>query len=121
MRDVQTRATVTIIQPGTHQFAGVTFSRDGAYVYATTARPASLIRVPTLGGPSIKLLDDIATAVSVSPDGRQLAFMRAKNREAELVVASADGSNPRAIGLEKRVPFGTPAWSPDGHSIAWPR
>ena len=39
VRDVQTKATVTIIQPGTHQFAGVTFSRDGAYVYATTAVP----------------------------------------------------------------------------------
>ena len=54
VRDVQTKATVTIIQPGTHQFAGVTFSRDGAYVYATTMSPASLIRVPTLGGPPVK-------------------------------------------------------------------
>jgi Tol biopolymer transport system component len=117
---VQTKATVTIIPAGTLQFRGLTFSRDGAYIYATTASPASLVRVPTLGGSPVKLLDDIATAVSFSPDGRQLAFVRARNNEAELVVASADGSNSRAIALEKRPPFGAPAWSPDGTSIAWP-
>jgi len=118
---VQTKATVTIILAGTHQYQGLAFSRDGAYLYVSTRRPASLIRVATLGGPTSKLLDDIATGVSVSPDGRQLAYVRARNNEADLVVASADGSNPRTLVVEKRPPLGVPAWSPDGQTVAWPR
>jgi WD40 repeat protein len=121
VRQVQTKAAVTIIPAGTHRYAGLAFSRDGQYLYVTTSAPSSLIRIPTLGGASTKLLDEITTSVSVSPDDRQLAFVRSKNNDAELVVASADGTSLRALAVQKRLPYGTPAWSPDGQSIAWPQ
>ncbi|WP_027862599.1 LpqB family beta-propeller domain-containing protein [Marmoricola sp. URHB0036] len=55
-----------------------------------------------------------------SPDGTQIAFVRANwrgNYERSLWVMDADGSRPRA--LVTRGPVGAPTWSPDGTRLAF--
>jgi Tol biopolymer transport system component len=78
--------------------------------------------VPTLGGLSKKVLSNVDTAVTFSPDGKNLAFMRGDlaHFEETLIVASVDGSGERSL-VKRKTKFiaqTTPSWSPDGKAIA---
>lgn len=53
-----------------------------------------------------------------SPDGRNLAFIRATPNAFELYVAPADGGEPR--GLAPSWGMGHPAWLPDRDEIVFP-
>src|SRR5229473_743146 len=54
----------------------------------------ALYRVPALGGTSTKLIADVDSAVTFSPDGKRLAFLRRSTGRGEtaIVVSNADGS-----------------------------
>ena len=54
-----------------------------------------------------------------SPDGRRIVFESLRSGRQELWVADADGGNAQQLtSFDGRV-GGTPAWSPDGQSIAY--
>src|SRR6188474_1762597 len=83
-----------------------------------------LWQIAFLGGSPRRLLSGIGGRVGFSPDGRQLAFVRATSPgQTELVVAASDGSNERVVTARQR-PLGfltvavgqsfAPAWSPSG-------
>ena len=83
--------------------------------------------MPVLGGAQKKLLSDMDGAVSYSPDGKQFAFVRGNNPnigESALMIANADGTGERILAVHKKpetFPWWTrqtPAWSPDGKTIA---
>jgi len=110
---------------------GLTFSNDGDYIYYVRnvgSGPWELYRVSTLGGTPKKLLVNIDSAVTFSPDGGRMAFGRLLLNEGEsrLVVANADGTGERVIATRKLPRFFGFAgltkisWSPDGESIACP-
>jgi len=76
-----------------------------------------------VGGTPRKLISDVDSAVTFSPDGKRLAFMRNSNERSEvaLIVANSDGSNERPICVHNRedgFTFEAPAWSPDSRQIA---
>jgi Tol biopolymer transport system component len=127
VRQVATGSDVRIVEPLPTPFRGVSFSRDGNYVYYVNQETGGpgysyLYQVPVLGGMARGLLFDIDTAVEFSPDGSQLAFIRGYPRrfEAALMIANADGTNERevvALGFPEAFDLETPAWSPDGARI----
>ena len=84
--------------------------------------PRALYRIPTLGGPAQRILDDV-TWVRVSPDGGRLAYVKmaeqANLTTRALCTASVDGTDERCLATRKapeRLAY--VAWSPDGRRIA---
>src|SRR4029077_4178321 len=58
----------------------ITFSPDAEFIYYlasdSSGGTSSLYRVPTLGGPAAKILTNIISSVSFSPDGREIVYSR---------------------------------------------
>jgi Tol biopolymer transport system component/DNA-binding winged helix-turn-helix (wHTH) protein len=119
---------VQVIPPEEVHYTGLTFSPDGDSLYFvrcrkdTPSRISALYKVPALGGRPQRLIDDIGGTVAVSPDGKQLAFVRQSRdipNNSELIVANNDGGAERLIARdsvgERMI---SPAWSPDGKTIA---
>ncbi|MGI9165856.1 MAG: hypothetical protein ACR2G5_05645 [Pyrinomonadaceae bacterium] len=104
-----------------------TFSPDGGYVYYTKVdeqKPqGALYQVPVLGGPSKKILSNVASPISLSPDGKQFAFGRyhLTSTSDELLLANTDGTNERhliTVTEPEWLGGASAAWSPDGETLA---
>jgi Tol biopolymer transport system component/DNA-binding winged helix-turn-helix (wHTH) protein len=106
---------------------GLRFSPDGQTLFFITTQPNSTIsvlyRVLMGGGPAQKLVVNIDAGIALSPDGKQIAFVRSfpgQHRDA-LIVAGADGTEEREIASREhpdKFSFATASWSPDGQLIA---
>jgi Tol biopolymer transport system component len=127
VRQVAATNNVQIVAPAPVRFGGITFSRDGNHVYYVVydkmTNPALLYEVPVLGGTPRRLLEDVDSPVTLSPDGKRCAFVRGypATRETSLIVANLDGTNEQQLATRKRpshFSFDGPSWSPDGRVIA---
>lgn len=131
VRQTTTTSSVQIAAPSAAQYKGLTFSRDGNHLFFVTqesGKPSVLQQAPILGGFARRLITDVASPVTVSPNSDRVAFIREyQNKEtgggddSALVSADFDGSDERVLA-RRHYPdyFRTdgPAWSPDGKRIA---
>jgi Tol biopolymer transport system component/DNA-binding winged helix-turn-helix (wHTH) protein len=124
-RHVDTTSGVQITSPVETQLLGLTFSRDGKFIYylQSTNISNTLRQVPMLGGASRELLHDVDSPVTVSPDDMRIAFTRRLHERGAtaLVVANADGTDEQQFVTRKPPDFFVNhglAWSPDGKLIA---
>jgi eukaryotic-like serine/threonine-protein kinase len=130
MRNVSTKSDVQVLPPDALHLIGVTFSNDGDFIYFVRSEKAyagahDLYKIPVLGGPEEQLIHDIDSAVSFSPDGKRMAFMRGVGgSKLEIHVANVDGSGNRAVAtlpaLLARLFLNGVAWSPDGKKLMTP-
>src|SRR3989442_1072207 len=127
LRQVETTSDTQIVPPSQQNYYGITFSKDGAYIYSVLGEPINpatraLYQVPLLGGASRKLIEHVASPVSLSPDGTRLAFMGGSPTQTALAVANADGTGEREVAVRKLTdgPYSTggPSCSPDGKLLA---
>ena len=82
--------------------------------------------VPSNGGPAHRFVAPAGKSVAMpawSPDGTSLAYIRFNLHAGppwELVVARADGSEPRSLlSFETDESLSTPSWSPDSKHLAF--
>lgn len=125
MRQVNTASDVQIVPPAEVRYTGLTFSRDGDFVFYVVGDKnnlqTALYQVSALGGTPRKLISNVGSAVTFSPDGKRVAFIRqfAEQGEHGLMVANADGTGERRIAVRKFPNFfKSVSWSPDGATIA---
>jgi serine/threonine protein kinase/Tol biopolymer transport system component len=125
VRQVATSRNLQIVEPSEVDYFGLTLSPDGNYVYYNTGKSnepiKELYQVSVLGGAPKKIMSDVDTPVTFSPDGKRFAFMRGEPTKAEwyLIIANSDGTNERRLAARKSPQFyEIPAWSPDGARIA---
>jgi Tol biopolymer transport system component len=107
------------------QYLGVRFSPDGNYLYFVRGETGQalkyLYRAPVLGGTAQKLVTDVDSNITFSPDGRNLAYVVDNNPELgklRLVVYSLQSGEGKTLvtgSMSQRLLDA--AWSPDGKTI----
>ena len=125
MRHVATGSNAQIMPASEIGYKGLTFSPNGDFLYFVSAGPEHpgvgfLNQIPVLGGTPRKLVDDVDSAVSFSPDGQQMVYLRDSSTDAssKLIIAHADGTGEHVLARLPLPGYSDPAWSPDGKSIA---
>jgi Tol biopolymer transport system component/DNA-binding winged helix-turn-helix (wHTH) protein len=123
IKQIETGRSIQILLPSRASYRSLAFSPDGQYLFFREEEdPGAIYQTTALGGATKKIADNVWSDFSVSPNGRQLAFIRrdAARNSQSLVLADLDGGAEREI-VERRSPVefsgGAPAWSPDGSKI----
>ncbi|HEY3176741.1 MAG TPA: protein kinase [Candidatus Polarisedimenticolia bacterium] len=128
VRQVATGSDVQVIAPQGTEIRGLSFSPDGNYLYYLGLDPEtplykSLFEIPSLGGAPRKCAFDVDTAVTFSPDGKRVAFVRGAPQRGEYLLVLLDlGSGTEEILATVKEPrqilLARPAWSPAGGRVA---
>ncbi len=124
VRQVATGGTVEIVPATEKGFIQPTFSNDGEFIYYTQVEKGvgTLFRVATLGGQNKKIVFDIDSRVAISPDGKQLAFIRHNPTDGgdTIFLVDNEGKVLKPFIMTKDVGFNKfhdVFWSNDGEKL----
>ena len=128
VKQVASGSNVRIVEPADVFFQGLAFTGDGDYVFYNVwdkRHVGEIYKIPVLGGPAVRVVNDVMPSMSVSPDTSEIVFVRSVSSAGEslLMAAKTDGSGERIISRrgkdESEGWFGGASWSPDGKTIAF--
>ncbi|MCW5970131.1 MAG: protein kinase [Blastocatellales bacterium] len=129
VRQVATTSNLEIVPPADMVVRGLTFSPDENFIYYVAQEGNNPIQAlyvaPVLGGQPRRVISNIDSPITFSPDGVQFAFVRRDRSRGEdsLIVSQADGSAERVLSTRRGTDFywiSGCAWSRDGAVIACP-
>ncbi|HMO79232.1 MAG TPA: winged helix-turn-helix domain-containing protein [Pyrinomonadaceae bacterium] len=127
VQDVASGGVTEVVPPAIAEIGQPEFTPGGGrliYPARDGGREATVYSVPVSGGRSAVVARNARSEVSVSPNGRSLAFIRfnGETDTLELVTAELDGSDERVIatrtGRKQYRVWGTsPSWSPGADKL----
>jgi serine/threonine protein kinase len=124
VRQIATGSNVQIVPPSNLVFYQPAFSPDGDYIYyiLNDKGVGTLYQIPTLGGTAKKIIVDVDSKVSFSPDGKRLAFIRhdVDKGNSTVYLINADGTQPEVLIETEQsgeTRFSEVAWSPSGEEV----
>ena len=125
LRNIPTNSNTQVMPPEPVQYVGVRFSPDGNYLFFVRGELGQtmhyLYRAPVLGGTPQRLVTDVDSNVSFSPDGRSLVYAVHNNPDVgkfRLVIHSPEtGEGKTLVAGTLSQLIDDPAWSPDGKTI----
>ncbi|CAN5331732.1 hypothetical protein BH10ACI2_BH10ACI2_02880 [soil metagenome] len=115
---------IEIRPPAKLLYQSLKFAPDGSslyYVSSDNYEGGALYRIPVFGGVPEKIRDDVHRAITFAPDGKRFAFVRFDDNLSELVMSDIRTAIEQVIAVPPtKFSFApnTPAWSPDGSTIA---
>ncbi len=126
LKQIATGSSLPALPLSGNGYRSLSYSPDGNFLFfRELSDPGSIFQTPLYGGTQKKVADNAWSDFSLSPDGKQLAFVRRDSaRDASLLILS-NLNDGKERELSSR-PFGggyrgsAPAWSPDGGRIIIP-
>ena len=125
LRQLETSENIQIVPPSDQPYFGLAISHDGNSLFFVRRNETNLAiyRVMTFGGIPVKIIEGTQGWISVSPDDRQISFVRCNYSDDDfcsLFIADADGKNERKVLSRPRpVRISDNQFSLDGKSIAF--
>ena len=125
VKQIATGSTVQIVPPlDNGGFLQPVFSPDGNYIYYVVADKGigTLYQVPSLGGTSKKIVQDVDAKVAVSPDGNKIAFRRRNIEDGieSIFIINNDGTDEQLFITSKDLNIKglyEIAWNPNGRDL----
>ena len=126
LRNVPTNSNTQVVAPAQVNYLGLHFSPDGNYLYFVRDEVGSnslhyLYRTPVLGGATEKLVTNIDSNVSFSPDGKKIVYETAnypKTGQYVMTIRSLEsGAETKLSDGSMSEQANDPVWSPDGKTI----
>jgi len=131
VKQLATGNAVQTLAPSRKGYRSLAFSPDGKYLlFREEADPGAILQTSVFGGAPKKVADNVWSDFSVSPNGKQLAFVRrdAGSNAHSLIVSNIEDGGAREltreltrelVGRQSRLSEGgvAPAWSPDGAKL----
>ncbi len=127
LRHLETANNTLLMPPSDDVYYGLAVSNDGETLFFTRrVREGndfmSIYRIPIFGGVPVKIAENVQGWISVSPDDRQISFVRYEKGLSEfnkLMIIDVDGKNERKVKVsENSKSFWATAFSLDGKTIA---
>jgi len=103
--NIQTKSDTQVIAPADAFYQSPAFSPDSNYIYFRRIEDRMrgllyVLRVPILGGTSQVVVRDVDSAVTFSPEGKRVAYVRENNPEVgkfQVFTANADGTDEKML------------------------
>ena len=122
IKQIDSDSSVQILPPSRKGYSSLNFSPDDNYLFFREDKNGgSIYQTSILGGAVKKVVNNVWSDFSFSPDGKQIAFARRdmKRKLYLLILANSDGSGERELTSRKlpELYTGATGWSPDGSKL----
>lgn len=123
VQQTATGSSTQTLPPSRKGYASLAFSPDGEYLFfRESSDGGSIFQVPKLGGSPRKVAENVWSDLSLSTNGKQVAFVRhdtARNADL-LIVSDVDTGSEKEISVRSSPDEfqSGPAFLPDGNKLA---
>src|SRR5215475_6558794 len=123
VKQIATGSSFQVLPPSRKSYRSLAFSPDGQHLFfREETDPGSIYQTATFGGAQKRVADNVWSDFSVSPDGKQLAFIRrdAAHGAQSLILSNIDGGVERELSARQApLEYGViaPAWSPGSSKL----